>query len=175
MSRLTVVRPARCVTGTAGSVKKYLNMSITAIFGGLTNQRLSLGFPITRIFQEPVPRFQIRSGTGYPVPVPVPKQYIVISQKMYGDLLENQKSPNFHSSCPILTFKPPNPTKLRSRNWFLVSKVRFHRWFMNYSLSKSACFPIPCNFCQAVIHKPTVGSYFWLQKSIPRPQISGIW
>ena len=58
------------------------------------------------------------------------------AKKMYGDLLENQYRHNFVSSSLILTFKLPNPTKLGSRNWFLMSKVWSHRSFMNESSAK---------------------------------------
>ena len=37
---------------------------------------------------------------------------------------------------PILTFKTPKSTNLGLRNWFLMSKVRSHRWFMNESSAK---------------------------------------
>ena len=84
-------------------------------------------YPMTREADYPV--FSLPGSTvpnsqlpGYPGPVPVPK--------MYGDLLEFEFAlkycHNFVSSRPILTFKLPNPTKLRSRNSFLVSKVRSH-------------------------------------------------
>ena len=76
-------------------------------------------YPVFSLPGSTVPNSQL---PGYPGPVPVPK--------MYGDLLEFefalQYCHNFVSSRPILTFKLPNPTKLRSRNSFLVSKVRSH-------------------------------------------------
>ena len=87
-------------------------------------------YPVFSLPGSTVPNSQL---PGYPGPVP----------KMYGDLLEFefgfalQYCHNFVSSRPILTFKLPNPTKLRSRNSFLVSKVRSHCWFMNESSAKS--------------------------------------
>ena len=81
---------------------------------------------------------------------------------MYGDLLENQFCHNFDSSSPILTFKIPNSINFGSRNWFLVSKVRSHCWFLNEMSAKSH-FCIYTHSTALNIKKGTLlHKYVWL-------------
>ena len=60
-------------------------------------------------------------------------------------------------------FEPQSPTYLCRRVSFLICNTVLYVYMTKMRV------------CRPLIQKRTMPSYFWHQKSIPRPQISGIW